>query len=100
MNYYNEIKETLINNEIYSSVKDYSKNKNMLLSYYKVGQLLLDAGKVYGETIIKNYANKLEKELGKKYNWRTLFRMRKYYEIFSNEKLSPFATILSWSHFI
>ena len=27
MNYYNEIKETLVKNEIYKKVKDYSKNK-------------------------------------------------------------------------
>ena len=28
MNYYNEIKNELINNEVYKRVKDYSKNKN------------------------------------------------------------------------
>ena len=42
-NYYKEIKETLVNNEIYKKVKDYSKNRNDLESYYKVGKLLSDA---------------------------------------------------------
>ena len=34
MNYYNEIKTQLINNEIYKKVKDYSKNTNELTTYY------------------------------------------------------------------
>ncbi len=39
-------------------------------------------------------------EVGKKYNERTLYRMRKFYEIFSNEKLTPLVSKLSWSHYI
>ena len=31
MNYYKQIKEELINNEIYKKVKDYSKNRNDLI---------------------------------------------------------------------
>ena len=54
MNYYNKIKNELINNEVYKKVKDYSKNKSDLNTYYKVGKLLNDAGKSYGEGIIKN----------------------------------------------
>ena len=53
MNYYNEIKEKLINNEIAKRVKDNSKNKSDLDTYYKVGKLLSEAGKHYGEGIIK-----------------------------------------------
>lgn len=37
-NYYNEIKNELINNEIYKRVKDYSKNRNELSTYYKVAR--------------------------------------------------------------
>lgn len=33
MNYYNEIKTELINNEIYKIVKDYSKNRSDLTTY-------------------------------------------------------------------
>ena len=40
MNYYYNIKEKLINNEIYKKVKDYSKNKNDLDTYYEVGKII------------------------------------------------------------
>ena len=43
MNYYNEIKNELINNEVYKRVKDYSKNRNELSTYYNVGKLLIEA---------------------------------------------------------
>ena len=42
MNYYDEIKEKLINNEIVQRVKDYSKNKSDLNTYYEVGKLLVN----------------------------------------------------------
>ena len=41
MDYYNEIKNQLINNEIYKKVKDYSKNRNDLTTYYNIGKLLI-----------------------------------------------------------
>lgn len=59
MNYYNEIREYIINNEITKKVKDYSKNKSDLNTYYNVGKLLVEAGKHYGEGIIKEYSKKL-----------------------------------------
>ena len=99
MNYYNEIKENLINNEITKKVKDYSKNRSDLNTYYNVGKLLAEAGKHYGEGIIKEYSKKLTNELGKKYNIRTLFRIRQFYLVFSNEKVSTLSTQLSWSHY-
>ena len=52
MNYYNEIKKNLIDNEINRKVKSYSINKSDLSTYYNVGKLLLDAGNQYGESII------------------------------------------------
>ena len=100
MNYYTEIKDKLINNEVSKKVRDYYNNRNDLTTYYEVGKLLSEAGKHYGGGIIKEYGFKLEREIGKKYNWRTLFRMRKYYELFRHEKLSQVATILNWSHYI
>lgn len=56
MNYYKEIKNKLIDDEIYSRVKDYSKEKHTLLTYYEVGKLLLEAGTKYGNDIIGNYS--------------------------------------------
>ena len=98
MNYYNEIKNKLIDNEIYSKVKDYSKEKNRVMTYFEIGKLLSEAGSKYGESIIEKYSQKLILEVGKKYNKRTLFRMRQFYLVFSDEKVSPAGTQLSWSH--
>ena len=100
MNYYNEIKNKLIDNEIYNKVKDYSKEKHKVVTYYDIGKLLYEAGKAYGEDIIGIYAKKLQTEVGKKYNRSTLFRMRQFYILFSNEKIAPLAQQLSWSHYI
>ena len=77
MNYYNEIKEEIVNNEITKKVKDYSKNKSDLETYYKVGKLLSEAGKHYGEGIIKEYSIKLTKEFGKGFTFSSLTRMKK-----------------------
>ncbi len=99
MNYYNEIKQELVNNEIYKKVKDYSKNRSDLTTYYNVGKLLNEAGKNYGKGIIKEYSIKLSKEIDKKYSYRTLFRMRQFYNLFSNEKVSALPTQLTWSHY-
>ena len=98
MNYYNEIKQELINNEINRKVKNYSINKSDLNTYYNVGKLLLDAGNAYGESIIDNYANKLMYEVGKKYDRSTLFKIKKFYVVFSNEKVASLVPQLSWSH--
>ena len=64
MNYYNEIKETLIKNEVYKKVKDYSKNKSDLNAYYEVGRLIVkaqggEARAKYGNKLIKEYSEKL-----------------------------------------
>ena len=98
MNYYNDIKTLLINNEIYNKVKDYSKERNRVITYFEIGRLLNEAGKHYGVDIIGEYSNKLVLEVNKKYNKRTLFRMRQFYKLFSNEKMSTAWTQLTWSH--
>ena len=99
MNYYDEIKNELVNNEIYKRVKDYSKNKHDLSTYYNVGKLLSEAGKSYGDGIIKEYSKRLTSELGKKYDVRTLRRIRQFYLFFKEQKWSPVATELTWSHY-
>lgn len=50
MNYYNEIKEYLIKNEIYS------KERHKVAVYFEIGKLLSEAGKEYGKNIIKQYS--------------------------------------------
>ena len=98
MNYYNEIKNKLIDNEVYSKVKDYSKERHKVITYFEIGRLLTEAGGKYGDNVIDEYSQKLVVEVGKKYNGRTLFRMKQLYNIFSNEKVSTLWTQLTWSH--
>ena len=99
MNYYNEIKNELINNEINRKVKNYSINKSDLDTYYNVGKILNEAGKHYGEGIIKEYSQKLKFDLNKNYSVRLLYRMLKYYNFVSEEKLPTLSAKLSWSHY-
>ena len=97
MNYYNKIKNELINNEINRKVKSYSINKTDLNTYYNVGKLLLDAGNKYGENIIKKYSIRLTEELGSGYSQRNLRNMRQFYKVF--QKWQTLSAKLSWSHY-
>lgn len=100
MNYYNEIKNKLIDNEVYSKVKDYSKERHKVVTYFEIGKLLTEAGGKYGDNIIDEYSKKLVVEVGKKYNRRTLYRMKQFYNMFIDIKVSQLATQLSWSHYV
>ncbi len=102
MNYYNEIKNNLIDVEVYKTVKDYSKNKYELEKYYQVGKLLIEAGggenrAKYGDGLIKEYSKKLMRELDKKYNITTLKRIRQFYLLI--EKGATLWHQLTWSHY-
>ena len=99
MNYYNEIKTELINNEITKRVKDYSKNRSDLNTYYNVGKLLAEAGKHYGEGIIKEYSDRLSSELNIKYSVRTLYKIIKYFNYMNKQKVPTVSAKLSWSHY-
>ena len=99
MNYYNEIKNKIIADEIYNKVKDYSKERHKVITYFEIGKLLNEAGGKYGDNIIAEYSQRLINEVGKKYNKRTLFRMKQFYVTFSKQKVSPVATQLTWSHY-
>ena len=104
MDYYNEIKNELVENEITKRAKDYSKNKSDLMHYYNVGKLLIDAqgGETrarYGDGLIKEYSRRLTNELNKKYSYRNLMSMRKFYLLFKNEKVNAVRTQLSWTHY-
>ena len=104
MDYYNEIKNEIIDIETYKRVKDYSKNKRELEGYYKIGKLIVEAQggesrAKYGDGLIKDFSKKLVLECGKKYNERTLRRIRQFYLFFKNEKWSTMSTKICWSHF-
>ena len=97
MNYYNEIKKELIDNELNKKVKDYSKNKYEIQKYYNVGKLLLEAGNEYGESVIKEYSLRLTEELGSGYSQRNLRNMRQFYKV--SKKWQTLSAKLSWSHY-
>ena len=102
MNYYNEIKNELVNNEVYKRVKDYSKNKNELSTYYNVGKLLIEAQggedkAKYGNALIKEYSEKLTNEIGRGYTFSALSRMRQFYLL--SEKIATLSQQLTWSHY-
>ncbi len=102
MNYYTEIKNELIDNEIAKRAKEYSKNRSDLMHYYNVGKLLIEAqgGEArakYGDGLIKEYSNRLTSDLGKGYSTRTLKLMRKFYLL---QKGQAVPAQLTWSHYI
>lgn len=98
MNYYEDIKKELINNDINRKVKTHSINKSDLTTYYNVGKTLSEAGKCYGESIIKEYSKKLTNELGKGYGVSNLKRFRQFYLMI--EKGATLSHLLTWSHYI
>ena len=95
--YYESIKDEILNNEITKRIKDYSKNRSDLRTYASIGKKLEEAGKHYGEGIIKKYAEKLTSEFGKGYSQRNLWLMLKFYKY--SKKVQTVSTELSWSHY-
>lgn len=104
MNYYEEIKNRLEYNEAYKKIKDYSKNRSDLQTYYDVGRLIVEAqgGEArskYGDKLIEEYSKKLIYEVDKKYSKRNLWYMRKFYLMFKSNKVNAVRSQLSWTHY-
>ncbi len=102
-NYYEQIKELVIDTETTIKVKDYTKNRVMLENYYEIGRLIVEAqgGETrakYGEQIIKEYSKKLILEIDKKYDYKLLFKIRKFYLLM--QKVATVSRQLSWSHWV
>ena len=92
-----------MNNEIYKKVKDYSKNRKDLETYYNVGKTLIEAQggedrAKYGDGLIKEYSRKLTNELGKKFTPTLLRNIRQFYLI--NQKYPTLSDKLTWSHYV
>ena len=84
MNYYDEIKNILVDNAIGRKVREYKSNQKDLESYYNVGKLLVEAQggeerAKYGNGLIKEYSKRLTSELGKGYTVTRLMYMRSFY---------------------
>ena len=99
MNYYNEIKNELINNELTQQVKNHSKNRSDLTTYYNVGKMLSEAGKNYGDGIIKEYSKRLTEDLKINYTKSSLYNMINFYHFTENTKFQTLSGKLSWSHY-
>ena len=98
MSYYDDIKQKLLDNEIYSRVKDYSKERHKVITYFEIGKILNEVGGKYGDKIIEEYSKKLMSDVGKKYDKSTLFKIRKFYMVFSDKKVAPLVPQMTWSH--
>lgn len=66
-NYLENIRSYIISEQARTIVRDYSANKSKLETNYNIGKELSEAGKHYGEGIVKKYAKELTKEFGKGY---------------------------------
>ena len=96
--YYESIRNRLLDNEITKRVKDYSKNRSDLDTYLFVGKTLSEAGKHYGEGIVKKYSIKLTKEFGKGYTFTSLTRMKNFYLLV--QKLATVSQLLTFGHYV
>ena len=93
MNYYDEIKNILVDNAIGRKVREYKSNQKDLESYYTVGKLLVEAQggeerAKYGDGLIKEYSKRLTSELGKGYSTRNLKYMRNFYLLSKGQTMS------------
>ena len=95
-NYLENIRGYIISEQARTIVRDYNANKSKLETYYNIGKELSEAGKHYGEGIVKKYAIELTKEFGKGYSVSSLKRMRQFYILF--EKGAALPHQLTWEH--
>ena len=95
-NYLEDIKSEIISGNAKVVAKNYQINNVKLTMNYNIGKELAEAGKHYGEGIVKKYASILTNEFGRGYSVSNLKRMRQFYILF--EKGAPLAHQLTWEH--
>ena len=108
MNYYDEIKNILVDNAIGRKVREYKSNQKDLESYYNVGKLLVEAQggeerAKYGNGLIKEYSKRLTSELGKGYSIQNLKNMRRFYLVVEKRQslIVQFKSLnISWTFII
>ena len=96
-NYLENIRGFIISEQARTIVRDYNANKSKLETYYNIGKELSEAGKHYGEGIVKTYAEKLTKEFGKGFQYKELYKMLQFYNLI--EKVGTVCRQLTWSHY-
>ena len=96
-NYLDHIRNEIITTEAKVIVREYKNNLDKLTRNYNIGKELTLAGKHYGESIVKKYANILTKEFGTTYGFTNLNYMRQFYNFIENSH--PLDDQLTWSHY-
>ena len=92
-----KIKNEIINGNAKVAAKNYQINNVKLIMNYNIGKELSEAGKHYGEGIVKKYAKELTGEFGKGYTFTELTRMKQFYDL--SQKVAPVGQLLTWSHY-
>ena len=96
-NYLENIKNEIITGNAKVVAKNYQINNVKLTMNYNIGKELAEAGKHYGEGIVKKYAKELTKEFGTNYGITNLKYMRLFYNFV--KKSHPLDDQLTWSHY-
>ena len=97
--YLENIRGYIISEQARTIVRDYNANKSKLETYYNIGKELAEAGKHYGEGIIKKYAENLTKEFGRSYGLTNLNYMRQFYNfVLTFPNFQPAVGNLTWTH--
>ena len=95
-NTYTQIKDRIVNHEIYQNVKEYSKAKEKIKTYLDIGKLLNEIDIKYGKSIVKEFSKRLTEQFGKKYKTSLLYKIKQFYNII--EKVPTLSGKLTWSH--
>ena len=96
-NYLENIKTEIINGNAKVAAKNYQINNVKLTMNYNIGKQLAEAGKHYGEEIVKKYAKELTEEFGTNYGITNLKYMRLFYNFI--KKGHAMHDELSWNHY-
>ena len=96
--YLSNIKTEIINGNAKVVAKNYQINNLKLTMNYNIGRELAEAGKHYGEGIVKKYAKELTEEFGKGYKTSELYKMQQFYELV--QKVGALHRILTLNHYL
>lgn len=100
MNYYEEVEHLIRKKEINKKARLIKDNNDILITYWNVGKLIVEAqgGNLrakYGNNLIKEWSKKLVSLYGNSYNSDNLRRFRQFYITFP--KYDPAGHTLNWS---
>ena len=95
--YLSNVKTEIINGNAKVVAKNYQINNVKLTMNYNIGRELVEAGKHYGEGIVKKYASILTKEFGSGYKEKDLYKIQQFYLLI--QKVAPLERQLTWSHY-